>query len=612
MSELKIKNLLEWGKTHNCIIPDGISFNFDPSRGIYCIADVNDLNKAKNVKFELPNELIIRDKLSLDVFGHSGTSWLKCLLARLKFDKRSKDRKIAMLQDRFQHYINALPTVVDSPLVWNLDELNLLEGTNLGNSIADKFKAIFKEWQSLIETLTVESQDYVFTDCEKLLMTTIDDYDKKKVYDNVIQETIDGNNIQWYSFGAYLWSHLIFTSRAFPERIINPKCSESSVMLLPIIDLLNHGNHVKVEWSTDSEGSFCYTNLEQDIQMGAELLNNYGAKSNEELLFGYGFTLDGNELDSVMLKIQLPLDTISNILEKEPTLKLPLIEDYTTFAFETKITGTTNPTLKTDRVASDYSNGILYLLNKIDTMACLAPIIELFGFLVARNGAESPKSIRAQFDAVQSLKNALHQKSINIVHTENRNINESTEYIISDYRRKCAAIYKNGQIEVLKKSLQELKKIEKTMFSEYKNSLLTTAKVLKYDESFSDEITNLFCQDEIQKDINFDTNFEIFVLWLVCKVHFNSVPKRYGWVLEQFNNFKSKYGESDISEGAVELYIELFSDGEDPERRLKPFNTETKPITLQEVSIAYDFIEHYSFARLSLSGDAPDTILVKG
>ncbi|SMN21523.1 similar to Saccharomyces cerevisiae YPL208W RKM1 SET-domain lysine-N-methyltransferase [Maudiozyma saulgeensis] len=609
MSELKITNLLEWGRVHNCEIPDGISFKYEPSRGIYCVTNVDNLNQQTNIKFELPNELIIRDNLSKDIFGHSGTNWLKFLFARLKFDTQSTDEKIISLQNRFQYYIAALPTVVDSPLVWNSDELDLLEGTNLGSSITDKFETIFKEWQSLIETLIVGSEEYVLSKTEELLMISFDNYDHKDIYENIIQEIVNNNKIQWYSFGAYLWSHLIFTSRAFPERIINPDCEESSVMLLPIIDLLNHGNHVKVEWSTNSKGSFCYTNLEQNIPIGEELLNNYGAKSNEELLYGYGFTLDDNEFDSVMLRIQLPLDTINNILDKEPTLRLPLIDDYTTFAFETK-TAKSSIHDTSRRISSDYKDGILFLLNKTNTKACLDPIIDLFGFLVSRTGGETFKSSRAQFDAIQSLKNALHQKSRNIVQVEN-NVNEPQEHTVSDYRRRCATIYKDGQIDVLKKSLQELKKIEKNMFSENKNSLLTTAKVLKYDESFSDEITKVFCQDETHRDINFDTNFEIFVLWLVCKVHFKSIPKRYGWVLDQFNSFKSNYGESDISEGAVELYTELFSEGEDSESRLIPFNTETKQITLQELSIAYDFIEYYSFARLSMSGDAPDTILVK-
>ena len=41
---------------------------------------------------------------------------------------------------------------------------------------------------------------------------------------------------------------------------------------------------------------------------GGELLNNYGARPNEELLFSHGFALAGNPADATTLVLALALE----------------------------------------------------------------------------------------------------------------------------------------------------------------------------------------------------------------------------------------------------------------------------------------------------------------
>lgn len=74
------------------------------------------------------------------------------------------------------------------------------------------------------------------------------------------------------------------------------------------------------------------------------------------------------------LKVKLPLDVVSTILETEPSLKLPLLSDYTTYAFENK--DCVQQEKKATRSATDYINGVTYFIN-IQNEQCLEPLLDL-------------------------------------------------------------------------------------------------------------------------------------------------------------------------------------------------------------------------------------------
>ena len=606
MSTTQISNLIKWGEENGCTIPSNIAFKYDPSKGIHCVADNTNSETDRDISFKLPNDLIITRKLSQEVFGKSETVWLKALLARLRFEKDPSDSKVKQLRDKFRPYVEALPSVIDSPLLWNPNELELLANTNLRNSLDQKLEAISQEWIEFVKSdnTYVPSNSIEETLCAGEKVET-----SKEFYDIVIKEIETSSPKHWYSFSAYLWSHLIFTSRAFPERIIDPQCEESCVMLLPVIDLLNHGNRVKAEWSSDASGAFTYKNLETEIESGKEILNNYGAKSNEELLYGYGFVLEDNEFDSIMLRIKFPLETVEAILNNAPDIHLPLLEDYTTFAFESKEQKSEKDANR-QRAISDYSDGIIYILNKSNPGACLIPIIETFAFLVTRHGSETYKSVRATLDSIQSVKGALAQKigSISAPVTAGHDEN----YQVSDYRKRCAIIYRDGQLSCLKKSMNEVKRIEKDILKENKSHLLTTHKIEKYDqESFQNELGTLLEGSSEQQQLNFEQNYDLFVVWIMCKAKFNSFPKELDWVEKMYRSFETQNGDGEISETAVNLYATLFSVGEDADGRLIPFNTETEPVSMQDIALADNFVEQYSFTRISFSNGKQETFLVK-
>lgn len=94
----------------------------------------------------------------------------------------------------------------------------------------------------------------------------------------------------------------------------NPSVSASKgsyPVLFPGADSLNHGRRQPVSWiiapADPSPDSGRHLRLSLSIHLpsrpGEELLNNYGAKPNSELILGYGFSLEGNPDDTIVLSI---------------------------------------------------------------------------------------------------------------------------------------------------------------------------------------------------------------------------------------------------------------------------------------------------------------------
>ena len=74
--------------------------------------------------------------------------------------------------------------------------------------------------------------------------------------------------------------------------------------MLPVLDILNHRPHTPIAWLrlADRVAFVCEPGF-AGAAAGAEVFNNYGAKSNEELLLGFGFVLADprNEHDTLSL-----------------------------------------------------------------------------------------------------------------------------------------------------------------------------------------------------------------------------------------------------------------------------------------------------------------------
>lgn len=530
MKSDEIRQLLKWARNYGAEISAGLHFEFDELEGIRCICTED----VQGAEVRIPKSLIIHRGLIELVFpgvlyeNDNSNTWLKLSLAKLMFD--SDDSRTAELSEKFRPYLNCLPAVVDSPLVWNPRELVLLQGTNLGSSLQAKLHVIYKEWYDIVNSHDKFDKSAIAS--ELAIYENFGDFTSDQLYDNLIIDTIRRSPKIWYSFSAFLWSHLIFLSRAFPEYVLNENSERSSVILLPVIDLLNHDFKSKVEWFPVS-GGFGYKRL-GTVSKGQQLYNNYGGKGNEELLSGYGFLLEENPFTSAALKIKVPLDQIPDILTNG--INLPTMDDYTTYAFEKK--ESVNEASTADRPELAFKDGVTYLLNKSNDSP-LMDMLSLFAYL-SKVGDEIWNDSIPLFKGLHNLRLALDQK-LNVANqraTENETL---ARFPVKSYRKECAKIYREEQVSILKQALAQLKSLEKKWMSENKGNLLTMKKILKHDPSFVDqELPSLF--DKIDcGEIVFPDTLQFLALWMLVKLQRNSFTGKHSWVQENYKAYLSKH-----------------------------------------------------------------------
>jgi len=117
------------------------------------------------------------------------------------------------------------------------------------------------------------------------------------------------NNWQDYTRLLYNWAFCIFTSRSFrPSLILSPENQDSISHLLPsncgiddfsilqpLFDIANHSMTAKYSWDITTDPTSCQLICQDAYPPGAQVFNNYGLKTNSELLLGYGFILPETE-----------------------------------------------------------------------------------------------------------------------------------------------------------------------------------------------------------------------------------------------------------------------------------------------------------------------------
>lgn len=186
-------------------------------------------------------------------------------------------------------YLKMLPKPEQllTPLHFTEKELELFKGSHLYAATADRRDVLKNEWQECLDYLVTTSNGGVYR----------------------------GR----YTWERYLTAATYLSSRAFPSTLVskNPSIAalkDSYPVLVPGVDALNHGRGRAVSWIVDplpppdsEKEAERYLGLSLLVHLpsrsGEELLNNYGAKPNSELILGYGFSLEGNSNDTIVLSI---------------------------------------------------------------------------------------------------------------------------------------------------------------------------------------------------------------------------------------------------------------------------------------------------------------------
>ncbi|KAG6170000.1 hypothetical protein E4U11_003083 [Claviceps purpurea] len=160
------------------------------------------------------------------------------------------------------------------PPFWDTDEAELLDGTNVEVGIAKVRQDVQSE----------------FAHARKLLSACA-------VRDPILDEGLTAD--------LYQWAYCIFASRSFRPSLVLLDARRRALpagvamddfsMLLPLLDVGNHDMTVHVRWELDHHAEQCSLLVGKEHQPGEQIFNNYGLKTNAELLLGYGFMVPTSE-----------------------------------------------------------------------------------------------------------------------------------------------------------------------------------------------------------------------------------------------------------------------------------------------------------------------------
>ncbi|KAG0168983.1 hypothetical protein DFQ28_005287 [Apophysomyces sp. BC1034] len=270
MSELAMNEYIAWIKDNGGSFRK-LDFKNDVSGigSVYATETVNENESFATVPFRLA----ITETVARKTFPY-----LSDVSCRIVMSLFLVHEKLAGDGSFYAPYLNVLPEKIMTPFFYNEDDMRYLENTNLATATGERKKAVFEAFQQVLGRLSND---------------------------------IKREQITWDNF---LWAYTVLTSRAFPYTLIDPTHKEPSEVLFPLVDSLNHKPNTKITWmrsGDDETGSLSFVSG-QTFHAGEQMYNNYGPKSNEELLLGYGFCFESNEHDHVALKPNFSRDHYHN------------------------------------------------------------------------------------------------------------------------------------------------------------------------------------------------------------------------------------------------------------------------------------------------------------
>lgn len=213
-------------------------------------------------------------------------------------------------------YVDHIPKIIETPLHFSPAELTLLSATPLVGSTERRLRETIVDYERARSLLEDPLQQALHQPFAAFLATKLGSIPKDQL-------DADALMAKTYHKGLELWrwAESAFTSRSFPARLVGlsdglseassgaSPLAKSAPILIPAYDTFNHARAHPVTWTfssasqVDSRDMVCMTINYAVDSAPAQVYNNYGGKSNEELLAGYGFTLDTITEDTLALKI---------------------------------------------------------------------------------------------------------------------------------------------------------------------------------------------------------------------------------------------------------------------------------------------------------------------
>lgn len=163
-------------------------------------------------------------------------------------------------------YIGSLPASFEGhPMFWTNEQLALTEGTGLAENVLSRRQTLEAAYKLLNENYIAKN--------------------------NILPA-------EYFTYDNYLWSFMVVLTRAW--------FVQDQLVLVPMADMLNHSPDAGAGNLEEVDGQYFFViNATKDYASGEQVFDSYGARSNFELMKGYGFALENNPHDSMLLHFNM-------------------------------------------------------------------------------------------------------------------------------------------------------------------------------------------------------------------------------------------------------------------------------------------------------------------
>ncbi|KAK5943995.1 hypothetical protein PMZ80_003276 [Knufia obscura] len=295
------KNLADWVLGLGGFIHPDLKIVHHVDKGFHAVVQDGKVLPAKTRIASCPMTatLSVLNVLNVAPFEHHGTKFPDAFLEKYTFATDVLQTFFLMEQyvlgsrSWWAQYLRTLPTIeaVDTLQFESDEDIAWIRGTNLEAALgaqARRWKDQFEEANAFLQRL---------------------DWEHAK------------NGA--YHYRLFRWASTIFGSRSFTSQVLDDTkpadtarpmgkrepghqmlsklFSDRFAVLLPLLDILNHRPAALVEW----QARISYVGLQilEEYQSGQEVYNNYGPRENEGLLMSYGFVLENNPYEHVLISI---------------------------------------------------------------------------------------------------------------------------------------------------------------------------------------------------------------------------------------------------------------------------------------------------------------------
>ncbi|QLL30371.1 hypothetical protein HG536_0A01880 [Torulaspora globosa] len=517
-SEDQLQKFIEFCRKNGANLDERISFKITRSAGVTAVA--TSAIHTQDPLISVPEKLLITRELAEKEFGvnsatvSSGNSnaLLQLYIAKMKFEPSAKPFH--------KPYFDILPDTLNQPYFWSLKELELLKGTDLYLLLKENLRRIIREWWKLLHKLQIDAVD-------KEIYEGLESSEDFDVLRYVCDYREKHQSFSWKSFAGYLWATGIFTSRAFPRLVIDKACSDlNEAFLYPVVDLLNHKNDTQVKWTFEHE-KVCFITSET-LKEGDEVFNNYGDKSNEDLLLCYGFLQESNRYDRTRLTLRLDSETIEQALASNLGMT------------------------KENVIADDCAQ---FLITAQDPLP--NAVANFFGYL-CKLKSEAEVSLRSFLEGQDELSSILVQK-LDFFKVRSKFSPADREGCNPDVIQMIKK-YMSSERKLIQGSLEYLQKRQKDILKSNSALMVSFKSIFKMDRKFADSLLLSFGVVKYEDLVAKNRLRESLLLWIVRAANKDSYPQKFQYTVPEFifDTFQEVSGSIVIEKNDVAEFMEFY------------------------------------------------------